>query len=73
MLIEGGKARQDPAANHPGGAGRLQPLKEHIQAFECPFQTHSPQATGHAGYHHIQDNKLLQLHLLLGQPEINIC
>lgn len=73
MLIQGGKARQDATANHPGGAGRFQPLKKHIQAFECPFQIDSPEATDHAGYHHIQDNKLLQFHLLLRQPETNIC
>lgn len=33
---------------------------------------HLPEATDHAGYHQIQNNKLLQFHLLLGQSEI-IC
>lgn len=37
------------------------------------FQMDLPETTDHACYHHIQDNKLLQFHLLLGQSEIIIC
>lgn len=44
-----------------------------LSRFRCDSdEDHSPETTEHAGYHHVQDNKLLPVNLLLGESETNI-
>lgn len=64
------------------GRFRLWKLNKHnlfqMQFFKFPFRCdseaeHSPETTEHAGYHHIQDYKLVAFHLLLWESEASFC
>lgn len=76
MLVESGQGGQDSSENNPGGQQTTvdkcwlidanRPVIKRTGSISLEqSRGDSPEATEHAGYHHIQDDKLAH-HVLLG-------